>query len=448
MRLFSVWVSRSTARRFVCGVRGAGHLRRSRRQPGEVEGVLGRFPVVRKTRIGRQVGLLAICCAAAAGSQELSIERALQLLRESPHRKELQARFKALQAEDWTASPSPTVSVSLEGAGRTDFYAVEQEIVMPGRNGLPRRAREAAVAAGNADVVHDSRQTEARMLHAFYRLLHAQERKHAIERGALELTEIGRAIREFHASGRASDADLFLAEHAIAEHGGARSEAEIMIVRSRGLLAGLLGDRVDPETLRVLGTLAPRYALPPLQESLAAAMQARGDFQAATSRLEQLQLEADAASRWRVSNPRVIGGIKRADLGNGRYAAGPFFAVTMPLPIPGRKPAAGVEESRVREAREHLRSLRHRILAQVRTAHHVLRIRRQAVKDYRTRSATRALELRASALSMYRKDAGNAQNLLTVVRATQDSALRLLGLQQEAKLAEIDFDRAAARDLL
>ena len=452
MKLFSVRVSRIVARKLVFAVRGGTraerHLRRSRRKPRESAGVRRRSALVRKTRIGRRVGLPAICCAAAAGAQELSVERALQLLRESPRLQELQAGYAALQAKelDGGTRPGPTVSVSLEGAGRTDFYAVEQEIVMPGRNRLSRRARESAVAAGKAATVHDSFQTEVRMLHAFYRLVHAQERRDAIDRGIRELTEISRAVREFHASGRASNADLFLAEDALAEHGAAWSEAEIMIVRSRGLLAGLLGGRVDAETVRALGTLEPRDALPPLQEALAAALQARGDFQAATSRLEQLRLEAEAASRRRVSNPRVTGGVKRADLGNNYYAAGPFFAVTMPLPIPGRKRPAGVEESRVREAREHLQGLRHRILAEVRTAHHVLRIRRQAAEDYRTRSRTPALELRASALRAYRQGAGVAQNLLTVIRAAQDSALRLLGLQKEAKLAEIDFDRAAARD--
>ena len=346
------------------------------------------------------------------------------------------------------ANPSPILSLSFEGAGRTDFYGIEQEIAVNGQRGLLRRAGQSAAAADTAAAIHGLRQTEFRMLDAFYQLIHAQNRKEVIQHGITVLEKIVGVVQELYAKGMASHLDGFLAERALAELGVAGAESNIAIVEMRALLAEILGERVDPESIRVSGTLDPRYELPPLGAALTESLSTRYDFQAATERLQQSRLEVQAVNRWSLPNPKILGGIKRADLGD-RYAVGPFFAVSIPVPLSGHrrrlKTSASAAES---DRRTRLNRLRHRILSEVRAAHHTLRIRRQVVEDYRSRSLLSLDELNENALTAYRAGKMDGTHLLSAVRAALDSALRLLELQAASKLAETEFDRVSGKDAL
>ena len=229
---------------------------------------------------GMQLGLMLLSWAAHASSQELTASQALQLLRENFHQEGRQGSLavKRTSVLHNPANTGPTLSVSMEGAGRTDLYGIEQEISLFRQNKLLRRAGESAVDAEKADASHEVRQTEARMLEAFYQLIHAQERKKAIDHGIVKLEEVIRSLQKSHASGMRLDLDVFSVQHALAELGIAAAESEIAIMETRALLSGLLGERVDPNTLHASGTLDPRYELPSLQEAFVEALAARKDF--------------------------------------------------------------------------------------------------------------------------------------------------------------------------
>ena len=397
--------------------------------------------------VGMQLAFALLSWSASAFSQELTASQALELLRDNYRYKDEQFGL-AVNRASVLESPSnsgPTLSVSIEGAGRTDLYGIEQEISLFQEKKLFQRAGERAIAAEQADTRHKVRQTEARMLKAFYRLIHAQERQRAIGQGIVELEGFAHSLQKMHGSERKPNLEVIPVQHALAELQIAEAEAEIAIMENRSLLSGLLGEHIDPDNLHASGTLDPRYELPSLQEALAEALATRKDFQAAAARLEQAEIETAAVSHWRLPNPRILGGFKRADLGD-RYAVGPYIAVSMPIPMSGRrkklKLAANQEESL---RRRRLNLLRHRIPAEVRAAHHALRIRRKTVEDYRSKFPGRTTEDQEEILKAYRTGEMKLANLLGSIRMRQEATLRLIDLQATSKMAEVEFDRISGR---
>ena len=391
--------------------------------------------------------ILLLLFTAAGASQELTEAQAIQLLHESPRIRERRANFAAANAaKSWQPSrPGPSVNVSIEGAGRTEFYFVEQEIVFNKRSALARRLDELAFDSEEARAESETGRMEAQMLTAFYRLVYAQERMQIIRGGIVELEDIGGAMEALHVAGEASKLDVFRAEQSIAELGVSLSETEVLASQAKAVLAGLLGDQVNVATLRVMGSLKPVRDLMPLREALSIALDGRADIRAATVKLESSRLEASAATPgWR-PNLKLQGGIKRAEVVD-RLAVGPYFAVSVPLPLwPGQPPGERTSSTAQVHLREQLRTLRNRVLAEVQVAHDAFRIRRTAADDYRRRVFAPAQELRMSTFAGYRNGASTALEALDSVRAIQAAELRLLELQVAAKEAEVELERVLGK---
>jgi len=397
-----------------------------------------------------RLSLLVCCLAASVAAQELTERQALQLLRESPYHRELQARVAVARATTRRATlyPNPSVSASFEGAGRTDFYLFEQPLAVNGRLGLLRRAGESAIAVAQAGADHALRQIEARLRDVFHQLAYAQKRKRTIRDSIGELEELVRILRERETAGEGSKFDRLRAEREIVERETEFADAEALIAESQARLGGFLGQRIHTQNLTATGTLAPEYALPNLQDALAEALVARSDYQVEKERLEQARLEGEAADRVRIPNPVISGGLKRGAIGD-RYASGPVLAVSIDLPLFNKgqadKELAEAEAGRTRARRG---ILENRILAGVRAAHDSLRLRREIAADYQARSGRRAEELREIAEIAYQEGELGILELLDSYRVAQRAKLRLLDLQVTAKLAEVEFDRTVAKELL
>ncbi len=406
--------------------------------------------MIARARVCVRLSLLVCCLATNAAGQELTERQALQLLRESPYHRELQARVAVARANTrrGTLYPNPSVSASFEGAGRTDFYLFEQPLAVNGRLGLLRRAGESAIAVAEAGADHALRQIEARLRDVFYQLAYVQERKRTIRGNIGELQELVRILREREKAGEGSKFDRLRAEREIVEQETESADAEARIAESRARLAGFLGERVNPENLTATGTLGPEYALPNLQDALAEGLVARSDYKVEKERLEQLRLEGEAAARLRIPNPVVSGGLKREAIGD-RYRSGPVMAISIDLPLFNKgqadKQLAEAEADRTRARRG---ILENQILADVRAAHDSLRLRREIAGDYQSRSGRRAEELREIAEIAYQEGELGILELLDSYRVAQRAKLRLLELQATAKLAEVEFDRAVAKELL
>ena len=408
--------------------------------------------------------LLVCCLTAVAAARKLTEKQALQLLRESPHYRELQSRVAVTRAAAMrgTLFPNPSAGVEVETAGRTDFYRFEQRLSLNGRRRLLRQAGKSAVAATQAEADYELRGIEAEVRRAFYQLTHAQGQQKSIERSLEELQELARILRAREQAGEGSKFDRLRAEREIVERETEAAEAALMIARARGRLAEYLGagigTGIGADGLVAEGALDPGYTLPSLPDVLMTALETRSDYRIGKARLEQLRIEAEAADRRRIPDPVITAGFMRAQkraLPVDSFRTGAVFrngavlgvSIDLPLFDKGQveKQLALAKSERTR-ARQQV--LERRILAEVRAEFEALRLRRQLAADYWERSGRKAAELRGIAEFAYQEDELGILELLDSYRVSQRARLRLLELQAAAKLAEVDFDRAIGKEML
>lgn len=397
----------------------------------------------------RMIGL-ACWCVASALALDLTERQALQLLRDSPHFREAQAEVGIARAEAkrFQYRPNPSVSSTLEGAGRTEFYVFEQPLAINGRRTLLRQAGMSAIQAAETQADHAVRDLEALLRVAFVDLVHAQERRVAIRQAIEEADNLVQVLREREAEGEGSRFDRLSAEREVAERRMDLAECAARIAESQIRLAAYLGDQVAPAALVAAGSLRPSYALPVLADVLAQGVTARGDYTAETQRLEQLRLESQAADRMRIPNPVLSGGLKRADVG-GRIVSGPVLTVSVGLPVfskgQAEKGLAEAEAGRVRARRQ---VIEREIRSEIRAAHAELDRRRSIARTYEAESEPIARELLEIAEIAYAEDEQSLQELLEAYRVVYVARIRALELRSLAKLAEVRFDRSVAKDLL
>lgn len=406
--------------------------------------------MIRRPRAHARLCLLLAWAAMSAAGQTLTEQQALQLLRESPYFRELQALVEVTRAERRrdTLYPNPSAGASFEGAGRTDFYTVQQPLAINGRLRLLRRAAESAAAATEAQADYELRQIEASVRALFQELVYAQERKAAIEHSIAELDDLGRILREREDAGEGSKFDRLRAEREVVERRSELDGVEASIAQVRARLAGFLGERVAPDGIVANGTLEPAEAPPPQSAAMQSALMTRGDYRSQEAALQTLETEAEAADRRRIPNPVVAGGLKHAQVGD-RYASGPVLSVSVDLPLFNKGQAerrlAEAQAERVQARRAILQS---QILADVRGAHQTLLLRRSAAERYEHNSRQRAEELREIAEIAYQEGELGILELIDSFRVAQQSQLRLLELKAAAKLAEIELDRAMGAEVL
>ena len=392
----------------------------------------------------------ALCLALAGSAQALTEREALELLRASPYSRQLRAEAEVARvgAERHKTYPNPAVSATLEGAGRTDFLMLEQAIPMNGRRSLLYEAAESGARAAVSSADHALRQVEAALRRSFYRLVYLQIRGQMAREHIAELEELLRILREREAAGEGSKFDRLQGEREIVEHETDLAQIEVMMGEARAELARYLGDAVSPAGLVADGTLSPGFDLPPLRDAVAAGLGARGDYRVEAERLEQLRLEDEAAKRLRIPNPIVSGGMKRAEVA-GQFVTGPVVGVSVDLPIfrKGRveRAVAAAETIRTQERRS---ALQRQILAEVRSSHDALRLHRQMARDYRSQSEQRVQELAEIAEVAYREGELGILDLLETRRVAHRARLQQLELDATAKLAEVEFDRSVAKELL
>ena len=396
--------------------------------------------------------LIALLSFPVSGSHafELTESQALRMLRESPHHRELRARVEIARARarHGTLFPNPTVSATFEGAGRTDFYMFEQPLALNGRRSLLRQAGESSVSAEDARADHALRRIEAELRQAFHRLAFAQQRQDAIRLGITELRELVRILRERESAGEGSKFDRLRAEREIVERETERAEAEAAIAESQAMLRSMLGPGIDTDCLVANGTLEPGYPLPDLREAMVEGLEARNDYRVETDRLRELRLKAEAAQRLRIPNPVLSGGLKRAEV-RDRSVSGPVLAISVGLPLFNKGQLdRQLADAEAVQVRARLEILENRIRGEVQSAHAALRIRRRIANEYEAHSESRAAEIRKIAEVAYREGELGILELLDSYQVTQSAALRLLELRADAKFAEVEFDRAVAKELI
>ena len=393
---------------------------------------------------------LALCLAFVGPVHALTEKEALELLRASPYSRQLRAEAEVarVDAERLRTFPNPAVSTTLEGAGRTDFFMFEQAIPMNGRRSLLYEAAASGARAALSSADHRLRQVEADLRRSFYRLVYLQVRTQLAREHIAGSGELLRILRDREAEGEGSKFDRLQGEREIVEQETDLARVQVMMGEARAELARYLGDAVTPEGLAADGTLAPGFDMPPLREALSAGLGARGDYRVEAERLEQLRLEGQAAQRLRIPNPVVAGGVKRAEVA-GQFVTGPVVSVSVDLPVfrKGRveRAVAAAKTIRTQERRS---ALERQILADVRSAHETLRLHRKIALDYRSQSEQRVQELARIAEVAYEEGELGILDLLETRRVAHKARLQQLELDAAAKLAEVEFDRSVAKELL
>ncbi|MCP5119426.1 MAG: TolC family protein, partial [bacterium] len=275
---------------------------------------------------------------------EITEQEALQLLEENPRFRALRAGVPvaAAEAQIRTRPPNPSFNVTYEGAGRTEFYEVAQELPVNGRRGMLKQAGESSVAVAEARSQASLRGLQAELRSAFHALLYAQARQEEFAKSIDELEKLAAILRVREREGEGSRFDLLLAEREILEQSTDLANARVEIARRQIKLASYLRPGMTASDLHAAGDQSPAGEPPPFDEVLRTALASRADYRLEEHERQRLGFEEKAAERLKMPNPVVVGGLKRADNLSRNLDAGPVLRVTVNLPLfhPGKAESA------------------------------------------------------------------------------------------------------------
>jgi cobalt-zinc-cadmium efflux system outer membrane protein len=401
--------------------------------------------------------VLAACLgpAVAAGkAQELTEQAALAKFaaeNQTLQALEAQVRIAEADARRPTLVPNPSASyIREDAAATTDSYVTfQQSLPVNGRLGLLRQAGDAAVQAAEADAGYARWFLRSDLRAAFYSLLLAQEREVNWDRGVRDFQEIVRVLRERENAGEGSTFDRLRAGRELADAQAQRATARARTAQAQGALASFFALGTDASSLVAIGELALSGPLPPLEEITARALERRGDHLAEVRQAERYEYEMRAAQREKIPDPTLSGGLKHTRNPLGDSAAGYSVSMTVALPFFNR---GQVDAARARAASDRsravARSIEQRIRAEVQGAYQALEIRMQMARDYGRDLGTAGNELARISQAAYQDGAQTILELLDSYRVALQSGIRHLELQSEARVAEIDLERAVSDEVM
>ncbi len=343
----------------------------------------------------------------------------------------------------------PVLAYQHEDAlGATDeFLTVSQSLPLTGRRTLLRGSVAAASAAERESARRELAEREAALRRAFHRVLHQEALLELHRQGLARLAELVRILDERERAGEGSGYDLMRVqqEHAAMQISATRAEGEVASARAHfgSFFAAeheMAGQELVDETAR------PR-ATPTDEEGLALAFAHRSDLSAAHAVKERFDLERRAAVRSRVPEPQLQAGFKRS-ANSGLRDTGFIAAISLPLRLSGRSKLQAAEATAQRdraalEAERLERSVRAEVLAALARE----RAARSAWQQGE-QSVSRVAQLRSIAELAYREGESRVLDLLDAYRSTLDVERSARELLYEAKLAELETDRAMENEVL
>ena len=392
---------------------------------------------------------LLVWLAGIVSAQELTEAQIIeQFMNASPYAREAKAAVDVVraEAEGRTLLPNPAAVASREGAGYAAFYQLEQQLPISGRRGVLKRVGSAAISAEQAAADGALWRLRADVRAAFYRLLGAQMRQNIFSSGTQELEDVIKILRTREAEGEGSRYDRLRAERELAEYRSQLAATRAEVAQARASLLAFLpeGSNVD----RVTGSLQTLVPLPSLDGLLSRAFSHRSEIVFERRQAERFQLEARAAERLRVPEPIAVVGIKRGDIAPGITQTSSAVGVTIPLPLfnKGQTEVARftAEQARSVSRRE---GLERRVRAEVLGALEALRLRQDAIEQYRREVEQAGSDLSRITKVAYEEGELGILELLDSYRINRQAALRALELQTLAKEAAIELDRAVGEEV-
>lgn len=395
-------------------------------------------------RILLRIGLVLGGVSLGAPAQDLEWTEQMVLqrfLHQNPITLETRARLAqaASETRGRTLWSNPSVNVSREGAGRTEFYQASQTLPINGRFSLLRQAGSLQAEVLNAEGDYSLWLARCALRQAFYRTLATQQRQLAWAMADQELGEVIAILAEREREGEGSKLDRIRAERERTELAASASLAGAELASSRGDLLGFLPPTETPAKL--VGNLTPTAPQAPLSHWLQRALELRQDLAAERRRVEQFRKEQQAAERLRIPEPVVNAGLKRADLGQPGLDRGPVLGITVPLPLfnNGKTEVArwAAEQDRV-SAR--LAQMTRKLQAALEGAWAAFAIHRETYETYRRQQTAATQEMVAIAKLAYQEGEIGILQLLDAYRLRRESHLREIELAWMAKQAQIALE--------
>jgi cobalt-zinc-cadmium efflux system outer membrane protein len=364
---------------------------------------------------------------------------------QNPITQETRARqaIAAAETRSRTLWSNPSLGISREGAGRTEFYQASQALPISGRFPLLRQAGALQAEVLQAEGGFSLWLARCALRAAFFQAIAAQERRAVWADASQELAQVIAILVEREREGEGSRLDRLRAEREQVELAASTRLIEADLAAARGAMLAFLPNQTPLGTFSAnLDAKAPTATLADwTQKSLSN----RLDIQAERRRLEQFRKEQQAADRLRIPEPTVNAGLKRANTGNPSIdngpVNGPVIGISIPLPLfnQGKAEVARFSAEQERSAAR-LEQLTRRVQASVEAAWQSFAVQRDARDAYiQSQDASTNELLRIATLAYQEGEIGILQ-LLDAHRLRRESRLRQIDLSLLAKESQIALE--------
>jgi outer membrane protein, heavy metal efflux system len=389
------------------------------------------------------------CSSFVHGAQEWTEAQILEKFASgSPYARAAQASVDAVRAEQAgrILLSNPAAVASREGAGYAAFFQLEQQLPISGRRGILRTAGASAIGVAEAEGADFLWRLRIHLRAAFHRLVAAQLREDILSGGTRELEEVVQILRTREKEGEGSRYDRLRAERELAEYHSQLATAAADVAQARAAVLAYLP--TDVTINRVVGSLQTINPLPTADTVIAKALARRPDFLAEERQIERYRLESRAAERLRIPEPLAVAGIKRGDISPGVTHTAAAIGITIPLPFfnKGQTEAARFTAEQQRTVARH-QALERRIKAEIKGALENLRLRQEAVGQYRREVDPVGTDLSRITRVAYQEGEAGILELLDSYRVNRQARLRALELELQAKEAQIELDRATGEEV-
>ena len=387
-------------------------------------------------------GLVVPSVATGQGRTEREIVELI--VRDGPQARAIRAESEVTRREQAArlAYPNPAVTYSREGAGFTEFFQAEQSLSLFGARDALSRAGVAATAAAEAERDRRLWLLRSDAAAAVARVVAEQERLESLRAHMREVERLIEILRAREREGEGSRFDRLRAEQELRDTNQVVTSSAVALAEARTTISGML----PPDALLTTVTATEITESPvPLESLFTRATSSRAELRALEQLGQRATFEGDAARKARLPSPSLFGGVKRADELSGRKTGG-VFGVTVALPLfdRGGREGARWEAERLRVEAERM-FIEYRIRSEITGASAVLTLRHAALSQDQQEGA--AEELVQIAVVAYREGEVGILELLDAARTASRARTRNIELRLDARLAQIELERAVGDTL-
>lgn len=390
--------------------------------------------------------LAAALLPAAAGAQTVSLtepQALAQLAAENPRVTAARAAVDEARAEVLAASrwPNPRVTFNREAvAGVTeDMVMVGQVLPITGRRRFDMAAASALVDASSSRADDQVRRLRANLRLAFNDLWTAQVRERELAASRDRLRDLAEVLGRRETAGDAAGFDRLRAEREVIDVDADRALAGTDRLRAQAQLSSFLTTPAEGPALEAARTPPQRSPLPTLEELVARAQTARGEFIALQREVEAAEFAGRAAARRLIPEPELVAGTKSSNAGGGDV--GSILSVHVAVPLFDRaKPERALAQARGRRARAEADALRRTVRGDI-AAWRAAAVERRDIADrYRAAVTATSDQIERIALVSYEAGERGILDLLDAYRIGAAARARQAALDAAAREADIELE--------